>query len=42
LRSLTGAWFGFCLAWLAYPNIEPGMKETVADLTAKLTRAGDL
>ena len=42
LRTLTGAWFGFCLAWLAYPNIEPGMKETVRDLTAKLTRSGDL
>ena len=42
LRTATGAWFGFCLAWLAYPNIEPGMRETVQDLEAKLTRAGVL
>jgi len=28
LRVLTGALFGFCTAWFAYPNIEESMNET--------------
>jgi uncharacterized membrane protein len=28
LRALTGALFGFCTAWFAYPNIEESMSET--------------
>lgn len=28
LRVLTGALFGFCTAWFAYPNIEASMNET--------------
>jgi uncharacterized membrane protein len=42
LRTATGAWFGFCLAWLAYPNIAPGMRETARELQEKLTKAGVL
>lgn len=40
LRSLTGALFGFSLVWLAYPQIEPGMKDTANQLAAKLRRVG--
>jgi uncharacterized membrane protein len=42
LRTLTGAWFGLCLVWLAYPNIEAGMKQTRAELEEKLKRVGVL
>jgi uncharacterized membrane protein len=42
LRTLTGAWFGLCLVWLAYPNIEEGMKQTKTDLEVKLRRVGVL
>ena len=28
LRVFTGALFGFCTAWFAYPNIEESMRET--------------
>jgi uncharacterized membrane protein len=28
LRALTGALFGLCTAWFAYPNIEESMSET--------------
>jgi uncharacterized membrane protein len=28
MRVLTGALFGFCTAWFAYPSIEESMKET--------------
>jgi uncharacterized membrane protein len=27
LRTLTGAWFGFCLAWLALPHLDRGVGE---------------
>ncbi len=27
LRSLTGAWFGLCVAWLALPNIELSLRD---------------
>jgi uncharacterized membrane protein len=39
LRSLTGAWFGFLLVWLAYPRVEEGMRTTERELGAKLERA---
>ncbi|MCA9933594.1 MAG: DUF2085 domain-containing protein [Anaerolineales bacterium] len=42
LRSATGALFGFMLAWLAYPQIDGGMKATEHDLHAKLSRIGEL
>lgn len=39
LRSLTGAWFGLTLVWLAYPHVNLGMKDTEIELTEKLVRA---
>lgn len=42
LRTLTGAWFGLTLVWLAYPNIEAGMKQTKGELEEKLRRVGVL
>lgn len=42
LRFLTGAWFGLTLVWLAYPNIEQGMRQTQAELEEKLRRVGVL
>ena len=42
LRSFTGAIFGFMLAWLAYPSIDGGMRQTAVDLKRKLTRIGEL
>ncbi|MBE2202077.1 MAG: DUF2085 domain-containing protein [Anaerolinea sp.] len=38
LRTLTGALFGLTLAWLAYPNIDAGMRGTEQDLAQKLRR----
>jgi uncharacterized membrane protein len=40
LRTLTGAWFGLCLVWLAYPQIDGGMSDTRRELESKLRRAG--
>lgn len=40
LRTLTGGLFGFSLVWLAYPQIEPGMRDTANQLAAKLRRVG--
>ncbi len=42
LRSATGALFGFMLAWLAYPSIDGGMRQTAVELKRKLTRIGEL
>lgn len=39
LRSFTGAWFGLCLVWLAYPRIDEGMRSTKRDLESKLVQA---
>ncbi len=40
LRTLTGAWFGLCLVWLAYPNVNESMKGTERQLMMKLQRIG--
>ncbi len=40
LRTLTGVWFGLTLVWLAYPNVENGMKDTLRNLEEKLRRVG--
>jgi uncharacterized membrane protein len=40
LRTLTGVWFGLTLVWLAYPNVEEGMKDTLRNLEEKLRRVG--
>lgn len=40
LRTLTGIWFGLTLVWLAYPNVEEGMKDTLRNLDEKLRRVG--
>ena len=42
IRSLTGAWFGFTLVWLAYPHVNEGMRQTAEELKVKLTKAGVL
>ena len=42
IRSLTGAWFGLTLTWLAYPHVNEGMKQTADELEEKLTKAGVL
>jgi len=42
LRSFTGAWFGFTLVWLAYPQVDRGMRDTSRDVAAKLHKAGEL
>lgn len=42
LRTLTGALFGVGNAWLAYPYLDDSMQETIALITAKLSRAGVL
>lgn len=42
LRTLTGGIFGFMLVWLAYPNIEMGMRGTEEELETKLRRVGEL
>ena len=38
LRTITGALFGFGLAWLTYPHIHEGMKETELAVRDKLLR----
>jgi uncharacterized membrane protein len=38
LRTLTGALFGFGLAWMTYPHIQQGMEETKVDLRENLVR----
>lgn len=40
LRTLTGMWFGLTLVWLAYPNVEAGMRDSQKNLGEKLRRAG--
>jgi uncharacterized membrane protein len=42
LRALTGALFGFMLAWLAYPQVQKGMLNTEKQLEEKLRRIGEL
>ena len=42
LRTFTGAVFGFSLAFLVYPHIAEGMKDTERRLHAKLSRIGEL
>ena len=42
LRTFTGALFGFMLAWLTYPHVQGGMKDTERDLERKLRRIGEL
>jgi len=41
LRALTGGLFGFTLAWLAYPQVEIGMRSTERQLAEKLGRIDD-
>ena len=40
MRSLTGALFGLMLVWLAYPQVNAGMKGTEKNLGEKLRKAG--
>jgi uncharacterized membrane protein len=40
LRTLTGAWFGLTLVWLAYPHVNAGMKDTEKNMGEKLRKAG--
>jgi hypothetical protein len=40
LRTFTGIWFGLTLVWLAYPNVENGMQDTLRNLEEKLRRVG--
>jgi uncharacterized membrane protein len=40
MRSLTGALFGLMLVWLAYPQVNAGMKGTENNLGEKLRKAG--
>jgi uncharacterized membrane protein len=40
LRTFTGALFGLTLVWMAYPQIDNGMRETEKNLGEKLRRAG--
>jgi uncharacterized membrane protein len=42
LRTLTGAWFGLTLVWLAYPQVDGGMSDTQRELEPKLRRVGVL
>ncbi|MBI3242706.1 MAG: DUF2085 domain-containing protein [Chloroflexi bacterium] len=42
LRTLTGFLFGAMNVWLAYPYVEDSFAEIKAELTAKLTQAGEL
>lgn len=39
LRFSTGALFGFMLAWLAYPQVEQGMKASEQQALARINRA---
>ncbi len=38
LRSFTGAMFGFFLAWLTLPRIDPGMQKTADDIGRRLVQ----
>jgi uncharacterized membrane protein len=38
LRLLTGGWFGLTLVWLAYPQVDAGMRQTERELGEKLAR----
>jgi hypothetical protein len=40
LRSFTGALFGLMLVWLAYPQVNAGMKGTEKSMGEKLRKAG--
>lgn len=40
LRTLTGALFGICSAWLAFPYLDESMKELAAEVARKFERAG--
>lgn len=42
LRTFTGALFGFTLVWMAYPQIDKGMRETEKSLRRKLSDAGEM
>ncbi len=42
LRSFTGAWFGFTLVWLAFPQVDRGMRDTRREVAVKLHKAGEL
>lgn len=42
LRTVTGALFGFMNAWLALPYLEEAMRETRAEVEAKLRSVGEL
>ncbi len=42
LRTFTGALFGFMLAWMTYPHVESGMRDTANDLEKKLRRIGEI
>ncbi len=42
LRTFTGAWFGLCLVWVAYPRIGISLQRTQRDLETKLRRIGEL
>jgi uncharacterized membrane protein len=42
LRTFTGGLFGLMLAWLAYPHIDQGMRETENDLARTLKRIGEI
>jgi uncharacterized membrane protein len=40
LRTLTGALFGICSAWLALPYLEESMDELAIEISRKFARAG--
>ncbi|MGH2536054.1 MAG: DUF2085 domain-containing protein [Candidatus Promineifilaceae bacterium] len=40
IRTFTGAWFGLCVAWLVFPQINGGMANVERELDAKLGAAG--
>lgn len=42
LRALTGALFGFMLVWLAYPQVQNGLKGTEQQLREKLQKIGEI
>ena len=38
-RTLTGAIFGFSLAWLTFPRIDPGMQKTADEIAGRLAES---
>jgi uncharacterized membrane protein len=40
LRTLTGALFGVCSAWLAFPYLDESMEEIASEVSRKFERAG--